>query len=203
MYVTHTVHVLPSASSQWTVTFVPTPYLLSQWPQLAEENGSDRHSDKGQGPKNTQLASDWCSKQLQMHKHLHKHSPPLRTPLPSASGKSIIRKNSTELQMKIWWSWKRRGVLWTLCVRVCASMCVIAYSPLGWSLYHHPLMALKLAKSNQIISLGFLKWTQAEHKDPTPCSHWRCHIWHTSQARQTITAPQTCVFPSHMFWFYL
>lgn len=46
-----------------------------------------------------------------------------------------------------------------VCMSVC--VCVIAYSPLGWSLYHHPLMPLKPAKSNQILSLGFLKWTQA------------------------------------------
>lgn len=139
------------------------PHMLSAVPVASVSRGKwvRQAQRRGTGTQNTQLALDWCCKQIQMHTHLHKHSPPLRTPLLSASGKSIIRKNRTELQMKIWWSWKRRGGLRTLCVHVCLSMCVIAYSPLGWSLYQHPLMALKLGKSNQIISLGSLKWTQA------------------------------------------
>lgn len=61
MYASHTMHISPLHPRNASSRSSPR-YLLSQWPQLAEKNGSGRHSAEGQIPKNTQLASAWCSK---------------------------------------------------------------------------------------------------------------------------------------------
>lgn len=65
IYVIHTAHVPPLYShhaSSLSSSHVVCP--LSQWPQLAKENGSDRHSEEGQRDPRTlsrpQLAAPTC-----------------------------------------------------------------------------------------------------------------------------------------------